>query len=327
MFRNLVNPADFVRLVEKVRSAGLRRVAALASPSQETRVKAAWEATDLPPIYWHVLPSVRSRTRLRISGDPDVGAAEYVASRYLQGSGLRGLSVACGTGRKEVRWAETGRFACIDAYDISAPAIASAREYAKETGLADTLNFQIADVQKLELEDATYDVVIAESALHHLTPLRPVIERLRRAIRPGGYLVVSDFVGPPRFQWTDRQVEFAEGVLAILPERYRRRWTNGRIKRRIYRPGRLTMRIADPSEAAESDRILPILETFLEVVEQKALGGTIAHLVLHDIAHNFEPEDDESRRYLNLIFENEDAGIESNELGSDFVFGVYRKMP
>jgi hypothetical protein len=87
------------------------------------------------------------------------------------------------------------------------------------------------------------------------------------------------------------------------------------------------MRIADPSEAAESDRILPILETFLEVVEQKALGGTIAHLVLHDIAHNFEPEDDESRRYLDLIFENEDAGIESNELESDFVFGVYRKMP
>ena len=50
-----------------------------------------------------------------------------------------------------------------------------------------------------------------------------ILESVAQALTPGGLLVLIDFVGPSRFQWTDTQFEAVEGLLAQIPEDYRRR--------------------------------------------------------------------------------------------------------
>ena len=261
-----------------------------------------------------------------ISGDENTEPADYVAAEWLAGKRqLLALSVGCGTGREEVRWARTGRFRRIDAYDLSEPRIREAARYAKAEGCADKIRFHAADVRELKAPKGTYDVVIAEGALHHLSPLADVISFLESALKPGGYLVLKDFVGPSRFQWTGRQLEAVDCLLAVLPERYRRRWMTGTVKRRFFRPSRLSMLLSDPSEAAESSRILPLLSEWFEPVERTGIGGTLLHLLFNDIAHNFLSEDAESRRLLRLCFAAEDKLLASRELASDFVFGVFRK--
>jgi SAM-dependent methyltransferase len=145
-----------------------------------------------------------------------------------------------------------------------------------------------------------------------------------QVLAPGGLLVLIDFVGPSRFQWTDAQLEAVEGLLAKIPEEYRRRWQDGRKKSRVYRPGRLSMWVSDPSEAAQSSEILPALRERFELLEVKDLGGTILHLLFKDIAHHYVTPDATALRILASAFEAEDRALRSGQLPSDFVFAVAR---
>lgn len=85
------------------------------------------------------------------------------------------------------------------------------------------------------------------------------------------------------------------------------------------------MILRDPSEAVESSRILPLLTQIFDVVEIKECGGTILHLLLADIAHNFLSEEEETNRFLNLFLEVEDLILEAGDLPSDFVVAVCKK--
>jgi hypothetical protein len=151
--------------------------------------------------------------------------------------------------------------------------------------------------------------------------------KVHRALKPTGYLVASEFIGPTRFQWTDRQLEVVNGILAILPPLYRQRWSDGRIKKKAYRPSRLSMMMGDPSEAVESGCIVPLLERHFEVVERRDYGGTIIHPLFDDIAHNFlsedgEEKDEEARRLIELCFYIEDTLLELGHIQSDFALLV-----
>jgi hypothetical protein len=83
------------------------------------------------------------------------------------------------------------------------------------------------------------------------------------------------------------------------------------------------MWLSDPSEAPESESILPVLHAYLEIREEKALGGNLLAYVLKDIAHHFFELDAEKQRVLSFLFDEEDKFLNTNQ--SDLVFGVYTK--
>jgi hypothetical protein len=111
-------------------------------------------------------------------------------------------------------------------------------------------------------------------------------------------------------------------MLARLPEDYRRQ-RDGTLKERVGRPSRLRMMLTDPSEAVESGRIVPLLAERFDMIELRPLGGSAVYLVLDEIAHNFEGE--EGGVLLQELLAEEDALIDSGELQSDYVLGVYRR--
>ena len=187
------------------------------------------------------------------------------------------------------------------------------------------LRFSVANVFDLEIADGTYDVVFVEDALHHFTPLAKILKKINSMLRPDGYLIVNEFVGPSRFQWTDRQLNAVNGILSILPARYRRRAGHGSHKNRVYRPGRLTMYLSDPSEAAESSEIPGMLQREFDVLEARYYGGTILHPLFKEIAHNFLEGDRETEVVLGLCFHVEDLLLHHKEIRSDFVYCVCRK--
>ncbi len=327
MFNNLVNRQDLDFLVNGLRTGSIWRTLKRLVRGSEAAVKATWEQVAGPPSYVWSIPAVRRRANRLITGDPDLEYPVYVSQTYLAPlQPLHGLSLGCGTGEKELRWASLCRYARLDGYDISAPRIAQARSQARAAGRPEA-HFHAADVYRVDWPAAHYDVAFVDQSLHHFTPLEALLLKIRRALKPAGYLVASEFVGPTRFQWADRQLEAINGVLAILPPAYRRRWSNGRIKTRVYRPSRLSMIMGDPSEAVESARIVPLLERHFEIVERKDYGGTIIHPLFNDIAHNFldddgHEKDEEARRLLELCFQVEDTLLELGDIQSDFALLV-----
>jgi SAM-dependent methyltransferase len=261
-----------------------------------------------------------------VSGDPATDHVRYIAQTHLAGKrALRGISLGCGTGVREQRWAREGLFSRIDGYDPSPARIAHASREAVASGLGEVLRFHEGDARTLELEPEICDVVFFEGSLHHISPLTVALERVARWLRPQGFLLVDDFIGPTRMQWTTRQLEVINALLQLLPARLRTRYDGRSLKDRLVRPSRLSMWLSDPSEAVESGRILPLLRELFEVVELRPYGGSVLHMLLSEIAHNFRADDPAAKRALRLCFEAEDLLLASGELASDFALVVCRK--
>jgi len=85
------------------------------------------------------------------------------------------------------------------------------------------------------------------------------------------------------------------------------------------------MMLNDPSEAVESSRILPLLNSIFYMEEVREYGGTILHLLFNGIAHNFLKEDDETERILRFCFDAEDMLLKMKEIESDFVIAICKK--
>jgi SAM-dependent methyltransferase len=106
----------------------------------------------------------------------------------------------------------------LQGWDLSASRIATARDQAARHGLADRLDFQVGDVYATPMDPGAFDVIIADNSLHHFTPLEPLLRRIHDALAPDGIFYLNEYVGPSRFQWTDRQMRAVNDLLARLPD-------------------------------------------------------------------------------------------------------------
>jgi len=326
MFNNLINVHDLSTLAERIRRGQFNRIFSRLRAGRRERIESSWEHVHNPPTKWWDIPAVRDRWNYLISGDVEVDYYEYVSRKYLCGrEPVNALSLACGTGHRELRWVELGKFKRIDAYDLSEGRIRYATEKASEKGYGEIIKYRVADVFDIKTRESYYDVVLAEQSLHHFSPLEEILLRMDRFLKANGYFIVNEFVGPTRFQWTDRQLEVVNGLLSVLPAKHRLLWKSSSIKSKVFRPSRLRMILGDPSEAVESSRIMPLLYEIFDVVEVRAYGGSILHLLFDGIAHNFLSEDHETHRFLHLCFQVEDLLLESGDIQSDFVVVVCKK--
>lgn len=105
--------------------------------------------------------------------------------------GLRVLDAGCGEGRNAVYLGQRG--ARVRAVDVSAAALANAAAAWPD---ATNVTWERADVQRLALPLATYDLVVVDSVLHWLVGEREMtrlVHRLRAATRPGGLHLMCAF--------------------------------------------------------------------------------------------------------------------------------------
>lgn len=233
------------------------------------------------------------------------------------------LSPGCGTGGKELKFANLKINIFIEAFDISPHRISIAKQNAKELGLKN-INYSVSDVSYFNYGIRKYDLVLSDSFLHHVKDLDEVINKIYECLKKDGILIINEYVGPARFQWHEEQLKTANEALAVLPESFRKRLKSNRVKTKIYRPGLLRMILSDPSEAVCSENILSSVRKRFKVVEEKPYGGNILHLTLKDISHNFINENKECTMLLNKLFAIEDEFLSRGNSG-DFMFGVYSK--
>lgn len=322
MLDNLINFQDVKTALKLAGRSECFRILRILIGRRETRVREAWSHLASRESGMWDIPAVRNRWRRMVTGSDRIDFYEYFFAKHVDKPPCV-LSLACGGGETDIRIAKTGKVRRIDGYDISRERIEHATARAKAEGLQDVVSFHVADVTKAELGQGAYDVVLAEGALHHFSPLVTVLDKISQALRKDGLLFINDFVGPTRFQWSTRQLEAANSILRALPLRYRNR-RDGTSKPDIYRPSRLSMILGDPSEAAESGKIMPEVRKRFEVIEETGYGGTLLHILLAGIAHNFLGDDAETDSLLRAIFAFEDALIATGEIGSDYVFAVCR---
>lgn len=258
-----------------------------------------------------------------VTGDPSLNHYRDVTQRYLYPRQARiALTLGCGSGHNERKWAAEHGFEVHDAIDISPGSIMEAQSIAAREGLLQ-LQYSVGDLNSLTLPEGRYDVIFAEHSLHHVTDLEHLLTQVRQALKPDGLFIVDEFVGPSRFQWTDRQLAAISGVLSILPESLRRsRGQPGVIKKTVLRPTVRQMLDTDPSEAVRSAEIPGLLRERANILEWRPYGGALLHLLFEDIAGNFRPDDAQAMAWRDWCFDLEDRLMQAGELDTDFVFAI-----
>ena len=109
------------------------------------------------------------------------------------------LDVGCGTGTLAIAAKRhIGSAGKVYGIDASPEMIARARKKAKKAAV--DVAFENAFVESLPFPDATFDVVLSTTMLHHLPDKarRQCLREVRRVVKPAGRLLAVDFGGPVR---------------------------------------------------------------------------------------------------------------------------------
>ena len=208
------------------------------------------------------------------------------------------LEIGCGGGDLAFGLIEAGTCERIDAFDIAEGAIIAAQARARELGVPG-LRFHLLDGNRWVMARNQHDFVYASHALHHIENLEHLFAQAAGTLRPGGVLFASDYIGPSRMQYADAHIAAMNATLLTLPEA-KRLDRFGVLKTEIRRrPVELYLQ-HDPSEAARSAEIIPVMRRFFDV-EVVPMGMSLSFEVLLDIVHNFDPGDDGDNALIDAI--------------------------
>jgi len=140
-----------------------------------------------------------------------VEATEELIELCRIGEGKYVLDVGCGAGVTPCYIAR--RCSCrVVGVDVSERMVERSRERARKEGVADRVEFRVADAQDLPFEDELFDVVITESVTAFPEDKQRALREYARVTKPGGYVGLNEStwvkVPPPPevVAWANQEV-------------------------------------------------------------------------------------------------------------------------
>lgn len=293
-------------------------IGAPSAPPQGAPAAQGW--TDSPVLAAeHILPL--------ISGGPSEGhwLLDLFSTRPISRQGAW-LSLHCGVGGLEFLATQRGLFASLDGFDPAPEAIAAARAWVQFHGVGG-VRFEVGSVPDLPLPENAYDLVLSQYSLHRLADPAAFVARLDAALRPGGWLILNEYVGPKYFQFSARQLRIVEELLAILPPRLRVHWPGGGQKTMHIPPPVAHFLAHAPLDAVSSEEIVAALSQRFDLESRRDYGGSILNPLLSGIIANFDPAREDDLALLRLLALCERLLLREAGLPSDFAVLVARKRP
>ena len=261
----------------------------------------------------------RAADRIREAAGRDLTG--YVAERLTRSPDRRMASLGSGPGGVEfviAREAPGARILCLD---LNADVLELGRRAAARQGL--TVEFRQADLNAVELPSRAFDVVLCHASLHHLLALEHVAGQIRRALRPGGELVVLDIVTRNGYRMWPETRRVADAIWATLPERYK-------INHTAYPDKRLDRRIWEKDtrgagmECLRSEELLAVLDARFRRECFVPLFALCRRFFDTMYGPNYDLSRALDRAIVDWIWELDCAHLAAGSLRPETVFGVWR---
>jgi SAM-dependent methyltransferase len=283
-------------------------------------------------------------TNKRFTGDPAVPWFETL-QRY--GTFLDGLFFGCSAISHETRILELNPGLTCTFMDISS---ASLERRMAELGprFARRVRTEQADLNFAALPASTYDVIVSSGTLHHLINIEHAAHQMSRALRPGGYLFLQDYVMEDRLQFSSERKAVFEALLS-----------RGKDRGALPHSATAVWPAADdptlsPFEAIRAEDTIAVLDATLDRVDLRGAGALNALLTFvrfdeRDAAkydsmsqHLWHPRPHSLRRRLSVAlgrsrrpamsrrFQDELLALDAVCIDSELLtpcnaFGVYRR--
>jgi SAM-dependent methyltransferase len=222
-------------------------------------------------IYWNNFYRVNDYFNESIAGDKSNSWITHVLNKT--GKFTRGFFVNCGNGWVERECFQLGLIAEAAGFDLNENYIEQARRTAGEIGLC--CEYFLCDCNDFVSEGKKEALVVNYAAMHHVIRINHLTYNLAKMLKPDGYYVGLDYVGPHRNQYPWEMWAEMIRINDGLPSRYQ--------VPLIY-PHINTMLITDPTEAVHSELQLEVFGRYFDVLEYIPLGGAIAYSLLFNNA-------------------------------------------
>jgi ubiquinone/menaquinone biosynthesis C-methylase UbiE len=157
----------------------------------EKETKSEWSGIKGRLFAWHLdNPMVRLFETLFL-GDP-MSAFLREISGLIKGNETI-LDIGAGTGRFSLPTAKTlsrGKVICLD---ISEVMLEYLGQKAEKLGLIDRILILNADASSTGLDNESIDIVFSNNVFHELSSPDAVLSEVKRVLKPGGHVIITDF--------------------------------------------------------------------------------------------------------------------------------------
>ena len=267
---------------------------------------------------WTQNAIVEREVYIRMTGQPGFWLEWLFASHLPPIKSL--LSIGCGDGGHEIAIARRGFARHVTAFDASPVAIGLASEVARSENLA--IDFSVRLFEEFistPLEAGVFDAVLFSGSLHHVTDIEGMLAKVRHVVRPGGRVIVNEYVGPCYQLYPDSQVRIVNQILEGIPPEFR-----AAPNERLILPSIDAIMANDPTEGVRSALIPILLPMYFRTEYHRLTGGGLLH-PLFSYLNGTKINDGsvESRAMVSALIAAENALTSSGALAHDFLFGVY----
>ncbi|MDY7015073.1 MAG: class I SAM-dependent methyltransferase [Cyanobacteriota bacterium] len=119
----------------------------------------------------------------------------------------RGLDAGTGTARIPILICQERPQWQIVGIDLARAMLDRGRHNLAAAGLEERVTLECVDAKQMPYADASFDLVLSNSLVHHLPDPLPFFQEMKRVLKPRGAILIRDLLRPPTAERVDRMVE------------------------------------------------------------------------------------------------------------------------
>ena len=118
--------------------------------------------------------------------------------RIIELGANEGRFLDLGTGPADIpiRLAQRCPNVRITAIDLSENMLKLGKKHVTNAGLTNQITLELVDAKDLPYPDQSFDGIISNSIIHHLSDPMPVFRGISRVLRPSGLILIRDLIRP-----------------------------------------------------------------------------------------------------------------------------------
>lgn len=210
----------------------------------------------------------------------------------------------------------------IECVDINEAMLDRGRNHAGQLGVSANLKFTRADFNRWQPE-STYDVVIANQALHHVIELEDLFATIKTHLRPQGLFLTSDMIGRNGHARWPEAMEALRPFWAELPEPYR----FNRLMKRYEHELMYHDCSTHGFEGIRAQDILPLLVQNFHFELFLPFANIIFSFIDRPFGHNFDASAQWDRDFIDRVHQRDEEGLRSGELKPTQMMAAMQNEP
>ncbi len=226
--------------------------------------EAFWDARVETPLSRTPAPPVTRYYNERLSGDAD---RRWYETTGDYGEFHRGCVLGAGPGHVERHLLSRHHGLCLTIYDVSSGALERLQR-TLDSEFPGRAEARQEDLNFAELPAESYDLLVADSSVHHIVNLEHLAFQANRSLTPDGHFFMHDTVSESRFQFSEEKRRLFEALAGAtstgLTQAPRIRWPD---------PENW---VFSPFESVRSGEILDVFGRYLQVVRLRTAGALLA---------------------------------------------------